>query len=155
MHPVGKLQFWLFFQVKMVQVQMKMKWMDHLDLRKWFEKIQHLHHVLSCLNKTTMFENWGKNQENHVSIPNEIKIPFPIQGWSIRSWSQLLSPCTGLRAYSCLQWEDFHVAWYKPYPQVVAYKIGAVTMGSMLLWISQISGWTRYLKAWSMIICLE
>ena len=27
--------------------------------------------------------------------------------------------------------------------QVVAYKIGAVTMGSGLLWISQISGWTR------------
>jgi len=26
--------------------------------------------------------------------------------------------------------------------QVVAYKIGAVTMGSMLLWVSQISGWT-------------
>jgi len=26
--------------------------------------------------------------------------------------------------------------------QVVAYKMGAVTMGSMLLWISQISGWT-------------
>merc|ERR1719500_177864 len=25
--------------------------------------------------------------------------------------------------------------------QVVAYKIGAVTMGSMLLWISQVSGW--------------
>jgi len=26
--------------------------------------------------------------------------------------------------------------------QVVAYKIGAVTMGSILLWISQVSGWT-------------
>jgi len=26
--------------------------------------------------------------------------------------------------------------------QVVAYKIGAVTMGSMLLWVSQVSGWT-------------
>ena len=37
----------------------------------------------SCLNKTTMFENWGKDQENHVSIPDETKIPFPIQGWSI------------------------------------------------------------------------
>ena len=40
---------------------------------------------------------------------------------------------------------------YTPYPQVVAYKMGAVTMGSMLLWISQISGWTRYYHVFNSI----